>query len=235
MSRPISSLPELRARIVAALPPLAHCDGEALAAAIALGAPPVRDPFLVEIFSRLLAVGIMETREEGNTLSDALGLGREDLRALTVWIGGGSLSPLADAAAEPVVDEEEEQVLSLLRGFAVDARRETRWVAAMIARRAMRPNHLWQDLGLADRSWLNEMLRRFFPELHAGNTADMKWKKYFYRRLCELEGFTLCTAPSCRECCDFDRCFGAEDGQSLLARARLEADRRDATAVLSVS
>ncbi len=63
----------------------------------------------------------------------------------------------------------------------------------------------------------------------------MKWKKYFYRRLCELEGFTLCTAPSCRECCDFDRCFGAEHGESLLARSRREIERRRATDPLSGS
>ena len=111
-------------------------------------------------------------------------------------------------------------VFDLLLSHGVDASPETRWLAAMVARRAMQPNHLWQDLGLADRSWLNRLLGRYFPALHAGNTSDMKWKKYFYRRLCEMEGFSLCTAPSCRECCDFDRCFGAEDGESLLAQRR---------------
>lgn len=28
-----------------------------------------------------------------------------------------------------------------------------------------------------------------FPTLAAGNTKNVKWKKYFYRKLCEAEGF----------------------------------------------
>lgn len=229
MSRPISSLPELRARIVVALPPAIEADGEALAALLVRDAPAARDPFLTEIFSRLLALGITEAREDGSTLDSSLGLGPYDLGELAVWIGHALVARHAAAADEPLVGEEEDQVRSLLMSHRADDRRETRWLAAIVARRAMRANHLWQDLGLADRSWLNELLRRFFPDLHAGNTADMKWKKYFYRKLCELEGFVLCTAPSCRECCDFDRCFGAEDGESLLAQ------RRRATELLSDS
>ena len=84
----------------------------------------------------------------------------------------------------------------------------------------MSGDHLWQDLGLLDRGELNRLMRERFPTLAARNVANMKWKKFFYRMLCELEGFTLCTAPSCRECCDFDDCFGAETGESALARIR---------------
>ena len=235
MSRPIKSLPDLRARIVVAPPPAPERDGEALAALLARGAPAGRDLFLVEIFSRLLAIGIKEARDEDTTLDATLGMRAVDLGELAVWIGHTLAARYAEAAGDPDVDEEEDQVRALLSLYKVDNRRETRWLAAMVARRAMRPNHLWQDLGLADRSWLNELLRRYFPVLHAGNTADMKWKKYFYRRLCEQEGFVLCTAPSCRECCDFDRCFGAEDGESLLARSRREIDGRRATEMLSDS
>jgi nitrogen fixation protein NifQ len=218
MSQLISSPPDARLRAIVALP--ACADGAAMAAAFSRSAPPGRDPFLVEIFSRLFAVGIVESQDEGTTLDVALGLGRRDLEKIAAWLGHPLAQVYAADAREPSVDEEEEQVRSLLASYVVDDRAEARWLAAMVARRAMQANHLWQDLGLADRSWLNELLRRYFPALHAGNTADMKWKKYFYRRLCELEGFTLCTAPSCRECCDFDRCFGAEDGESLLAKTR---------------
>lgn len=97
-------------------------------------------------------------------------------------------------------------------------------LAAVVARRAMKPDHLWQDLGLFDRSDLNRLLARHFPTLHAGNTANMKWKKYFYRKLCEAEGFVLCTAPSCAQCNDFAVCFGAEDGESRMAKTRRAAD-----------
>lgn len=94
----------------------------------------------------------------------------------------------------------------------------------VIARRAMRPDHLWQDLGLFDRGDLTRLLARHFPTLHAGNTANMRWKKYFYRKLCEAEGFSLCTAPSCSVCADFASCFGSEDGESRMAAARRAVD-----------
>ncbi len=235
MSRPIRSLPDAKVRLVIALPPVAEGDGAALATVFAKSAPIRRDAFLVEIFSRLLAIGIMEAREEGTTLDATLGLGPRELGELAVWIAHPLVARYADEACEPAIGDEEDQVRALLAAYAVDASREARWLSAMVARRAMQPNHLWQDLGLADRSWLNELLRRFFPVLHAGNAVDMKWKKYFYRRLCEMEGFVLCTAPSCRECCDFDRCFGAEDGESLLAQRRRSSERGFTTALLSDS
>ena len=36
---------------------------------------------------------------------------------------------------------------------------------------------------------LHDGVPRDFPTLAAGNTKNMKWKKYFYRKLCEAEGF----------------------------------------------
>ena len=48
----------------------------------------------------------------------------------------------------------------------------------------------------------------------------MKWKKFLYRMICRDTGYSLCTAPSCSECDDFEICFGEESGESFLARAR---------------
>ena len=45
--------------------------------------------------------------------------------------------------------------------------------------------------------------------------VDQKWPD---RALCEAEGFSLCSVPHCRDCSDFERCFGAEDGESAFAR-----------------
>ena len=110
----------------------------------------------------------------------------------------------------------------MLESHRADEGLDSYWLARMITRRAMQPNHLWQDLGLPDRTALNRLLREKFPKLAARNIQNMKWKKFFYRCLCELEGFSLCAAPSCRECDDFDACFGPEDGESMLARNRRE-------------
>jgi nitrogen fixation protein NifQ len=63
-------------------------------------------------------------------------------------------------------------------------------------------------------------MNRHFAPLARRNRQDMKWKKFFYRMTCSEEGFSLCAAPVCSECCDFQTCFGDESGPSLLARSR---------------
>lgn len=121
---------------------------------------------------------------------------------------------------QPAIDSEEELLHALLQEHAAPKRKLSATFARIVARRAMYDDHLWQDLGLFERPELTRLLNRHFPTLAAGNIHNMKWKKYFYRCLCEAEGFSLCTAPSCRECSDFDVCFGEETGISHLARIR---------------
>jgi nitrogen fixation protein NifQ len=96
------------------------------------------------------------------------------------------------------------------------------WLAAMIARRSMEPNHLWEDLGLRDRSELTRMLARHFAPLARRNTRNMRWKRFFYRMMCEDDGFVMCTTPVCTNCADFDLCFGEESGESRMADRRRE-------------
>jgi nitrogen fixation protein NifQ len=79
---------------------------------------------------------------------------------------------------------------------------------------------LWQDLGLRDRGELSQLMKRHFRLLAARNSGDMKWKKFLYRMICRDAGYSLCTAPSCAECTDFENCFGDESGESRLARTR---------------
>lgn len=86
------------------------------------------------------------------------------------------------------------------------------WLAYVVATAAMGDNHLWQDLGLPSRDVLSRLLRENFPTLAALNTRDMKWKKFFYRQLCQRAGVMICKSPNCAECCDFRACFGPEEG-----------------------
>jgi len=81
-----------------------------------------------------------------------------------------------------------------------------------IATAAMGADHLWQDMGLPSRAVLSDLLREHFPVLAAKNVGDMKWKKFFYRQLCERAGVPICKAPHCAECCDRALCFGPEEG-----------------------
>lgn len=117
----------------------------------------------------------------------------------------------------PPASLEEPDLRDLLLCHRTSGNVEEHWLANIIARRSLEPNHLWQDLGLASRDDLGQMMRIHFTPLAAKNDRDMKWKKFFYRQLCAMEGIVICKSPICDSCDDFAVCFSSEDGQSLLA------------------
>ncbi len=88
---------------------------------------------------------------------------------------------------------------------------EIRRVALTVAVASLGDHHLWQDLQFASRAELSALMRRWFPALVAKNHADMKWKKFLYRQLCEREQVLICKSPSCAACTDFAVCFGPEE------------------------
>jgi len=110
-------------------------------------------------------------------------------------------------------------LLQLLRDHGSRQDEENEWLAHAVAAACLGGNHLWQDLGLPNRQALSGLLRDHFSSLFAKNTGNMKWKKFFYKRLCERAELSLCPAPSCRECADYAACFGPEDGAPLHRQA----------------
>lgn len=119
-------------------------------------------------------------------------------------------------------DDEYEELLALLRDHAAGPGRGP--LAAAVARGCLGDNHLWQDLGLADRQTLSALLGEHFPRLFARNTGNMRWKKFFYLQLCQQAEIRACRAPSCGVCAHLGECFGSEDGPALaLSRPELRA------------
>jgi nitrogen fixation protein NifQ len=158
------------------------------------------------VLASILAVAAME---EG-TVAERAGLAAVDLASLMAqWFPAACAIGIGwraeDAKAE---DDEIAMVRDLLLAQRSSEGDAGRFLAAMIARRAMEPNHLWEDLGLRDRSELTRLLSRHFGLLAARNTKNMRWKRFFYRALCESDGFVMCTTPVCSECRDFNLCFG---------------------------
>jgi nitrogen fixation protein NifQ len=84
-------------------------------------------------------------------------------------------------------------------------------LANIVASACAGRDHLWQDLGLANREELSQLMQRNFPALAKANTGDMKWKKFLYRQFCSREGIYVCPAPSCAECKEYAKCFGPEN------------------------
>jgi nitrogen fixation protein NifQ len=172
------------------------------------------DSFDRHVFACAIVIGLSEAER---SLTEALGLAPEALRTLVrkFFPHATSLPPLpADASAgEDALEEPDlRQLLLNHRSRGAD---EEEWLAAIVARRSVRPNHLWQDMGLFSRAEVGRLLHRHFHPLAVRNDKDMKWKKFFYRILCERDGILICKAPNCAVCEDVASCFGGEQGEPL--------------------
>ncbi len=107
--------------------------------------------------------------------------------------------------------DEFDDIVALLLEHGTHGEAMETWLAHAIATAAMGENHLWQDMGLPSRKVLSALMQKHFPSLAALNDKDMKWKKFFYRQLCQRAGVLICKSPHCAECCDYRICFGPED------------------------
>jgi nitrogen fixation protein NifQ len=108
-------------------------------------------------------------------------------------------------------EQEYGDLLSLLLDYRRDESEENVWVAQAMASACAGDNHLWQDMGLPSREVLSQLIRRYFPVLFHKNHSNMKWKKFFYKQLCERAEVQMCKAPSCGVCSDYTECFGSEN------------------------
>jgi nitrogen fixation protein NifQ len=180
----------------------------------------VCDSFDAHVLASMFAVSAVEI-DSGGSLAEALGISGKELRCIIETYFPDAATTLESFGLDreiTVADDEQCLRTLLLRSRTTSAPLSSLF-ATIIARRATRPNHLWQDLGLANRSELSRLMQRHFAPLALRNKQDMKWKKFFYRMICQDENSRMCIAPSCSECSDFEVCFGDESGESLMARA----------------
>ncbi|MDR3516787.1 MAG: nitrogen fixation protein NifQ [Azospirillaceae bacterium] len=177
------------------------------------------------VVAAILALAMVEAAGSDAALCEGVGLdGARLLRLIGDLFPGAAVTTMPVADCRVAVSDEEQSLRDILWMYATPGSALARDLAAMVARRCACPHHLWQDLGLRDRTELSGLMRRHFAALAERNRGDMKWKKFLYRMICRAEGFSLCLAPVCSECNDFAACFGGEDGESLLARVRAVSD-----------
>lgn len=115
------------------------------------------------------------------------------------------------ADCRPLRGDEFDDLLRLLLDHRAHPGEEAEWLAHAIASACMGGNHLYQDMGLPHRQALSDLLREHFTALFLKNVGNMKWKKFFYKQLCDQAEVRVCQAPSCQVCHDYDQCFGPED------------------------
>jgi len=179
------------------------------------------DPFDGHLLACIFAACVDE-RNGGVSFTDAFGICGNALRRNIDKYFPGTLQQweFLELDKEPNIGEDERCLRELLWRYRTDPSPLNSLLSFLVARRSTRPNHLWQDLGLANRGELSRLMLRHFASLARRNDQDMKWKKFFYRMICREDGYSVCTAPSCSECGDFETCFGDESGESLLAHIR---------------
>ncbi|MBV1788513.1 nitrogen fixation protein NifQ [Marinobacterium sp. D7] len=106
-------------------------------------------------------------------------------------------------------DDEREELVALLEEYrAAGVAPE---LSLIVATGCLGGEHLWRDLGFPDRASLSELMQSAYPGLKALNDRDMKWKRFFYKQLCERGGGYVCRAPSCDQCSAYSDCFGPEE------------------------
>jgi nitrogen fixation protein NifQ len=169
------------------------------AAAHAL-ADPLRPVLASLLAGRLLHQGV---------LTATLGLWPLAFQSLWDTYFPGDALALHDGPGASV--EELDDLRLLLLDYRAGQRDSEVWLATVVAYACCGRNHLWQDLGLANRGELSTLMVAAFPSLAELNVGDMKWKKFIYRHYCAREGIYVCPAPSCGECSDYSRCFAKEE------------------------
>jgi len=192
------------------------------------GARPQCEAFDAHVVASVLSLAVVGT-ESGVSVVEGLGLAPDELLELVEGMFPHARALFAGLAvrAGAEISADESCLRDLLWRGASERTPFEQKLARIVARRALSPNHLWQDLGLRHRRELSWLMSRHFEPLANKNVHDMKWKKFLYRVICRDASFSLCAAPSCSECNDFDECFGDESGESLLAVSRRESERAD--------
>jgi nitrogen fixation protein NifQ len=183
--------------------------------------PPVRALLLAELLAspatgaaardpnRALLASIVAGQAMGNgCLPGDFGLGAAAGRhLLAAYFPGCDIAP---TQREVEAIPEWEDIQKLLLDHRTGQSPSELLVANIVATACAGRDHLWQDLGLVDRSELTRLMSDNFPELARANSGDMKWKKFIYRQFCSREGIYVCPAPSCGVCKDYAQCFGPE-------------------------
>jgi nitrogen fixation protein NifQ len=168
----------------------------------------------------VLACIVALASTEKGPLAAQVGLSATDLaELLTSFFPNSSFTAIEESEAGASVDFDE---MEIVRDLLLANRSSTgecgQWLAAMVARRALEANHLWEDLGLRDRSELTRLIGRHFAPLALRNDKNMRWKRFLYRMMCEDDGFVMCSTPVCTNCADYALCYGEETGTSRLAK-----------------
>lgn len=97
------------------------------------------------------------------------------------------------------LDTLEQKVTNLLCIYAINEY-AAKYIAPLVAKTSLMPNHLYEDLGFESRTQMGRFMALHFPRLAQNKPKDKLWKKYIYDLIGEV-------APACEFCKDSVTCF----------------------------
>lgn len=167
------------------------------------------------LFACLIAVASQESNEPGLML----GLEEADVESLIALFFPGvskddlSLGSDTDKTTPPQCSQDVLSILlqHVLTDVGFNRLLVSVWFAQIVATRAVLPGHLWVAMGLTERPQLSAAIRRHLPSLAEANHMNMRWKRFLYKQVCDLNGGGMCKAPNCGVCSDYSICFVDED------------------------
>ena len=167
------------------------------------------DDFQQQQVFRLLSraiLGVLRNAQDGELPLYAWTLGLPQQTLLQVLAACapelGCMEALADAQYQLLLSQRPPLHGALLdmllanRSAAEDPQ-HGRWLAHAVAVASLGSRHLWQDMGLAGRHELNQLLQYYLYPLYARNQADIKWKRFLYAELGEQLGRPDLKPPEC--------------------------------------
>jgi len=167
------------------------------------------------MFACLLAAA----SQESHPVTASLGLSDSDVDTIFETFfpeSGKEILKRSRSSVQAAIPEINEEVLTLLLRHVSEPTEESSipistYLCHILAARASQPGHLWVSMGFFERPELTASIRRHLPSLADANNKNMRWKRYLFREVCNLNGGTMCKAPNCGVCSDYALCFAPEE------------------------
>lgn len=160
------------------------------------------------LFAGLIAITCRDNRDP----AAALGLAVEEFSQLleTVFPAIDPAEVLGRGATQSAPPADDLRTL-LCSYLPKNATLLAPFLAVTLAARAGCPGHLWVATGLQERPQLTAAIGRHLPALLAANDKNMRWKRFFFKQLCNNSGGMMCKTPDCGVCSDYALCFAPEE------------------------
>jgi len=81
------------------------------------------------------------------------------------------------------------------------------WLARAIAAACFGNDHLWRDMGLPGRDEVSQIMEYYFEPCYRRNMKNLKWKRFLFAELGDLQGKHDLRPPGCSKCDHFQVCF----------------------------